>query len=131
MVTLRSVLACAVVFAAASAHAAPDHAGRYDNLRYIDEADDYVGARLTVKTGPRPTVDFELCEGWCNGSQVFPAKIEGDRLSFTYVIQSVDQNGRPSPHSLPVTGRFVKGGLILKIGDGEPEKLRKLAAIPR
>lgn len=113
------------------AQAATGHAGLYDNVRYIAEADDYVGARITVRTGPRPTVEFENCMGVCSDPEVFPAKIEGDRLSFTYVMQSVDQDGRPSPHSYPVTGRFVRGGLILKVGYGEPEKLRKRRSIPR
>ncbi|WP_145998389.1 hypothetical protein [Caulobacter flavus] len=129
-----SALACALMLVAGTAHAAPDragHAGHYDNVRYIAEADDYVGARVTVRTGAQPSVVFENCMGVCSDPEVLPARIEADRLSFTYVMRSVDQDGRPAPHSYPVTGRFVRGGLILKIGEGEPEKLRKRKAIPR
>jgi hypothetical protein len=102
-----------------------DRSGSYDNVRYIEVADDYVGVRAEVRDGPRPTVDFEVCEGWCNGSEVFPATITGDRISFTYMQRSVDVDGRKSTESIAVTGRFVRRGLLLKIGEGDEELLPK------
>jgi hypothetical protein len=108
------------------AHAATArHAGLYNNIRYIEEADDYVGARIDVRPGPNPTVEFELCEGWCNGSEVFPAKIDGDRITFTYLSRWVSSDGGEGAHSISMTGRFVRRGLWLRIGDAPPELLRR------
>ncbi len=119
------VLLCGIAGATNVDAAGPRHGGHYNNVRYIEEADDYVGARINVREGPRPTVEFELCEGWCNGSEVFPAKIDGDRISFTYLARWVSENGRKGADSIPVTGRFVRQGLLLKIGDQPPELLRR------
>jgi len=102
----------------------PDRSGFYDNLRYIAEADDYVGARLDVRDGANPTVEFELCEGWCNGAEAFPATIEGDRIRFTYLFRKISADGVPSADPIPVSGRFVRRGVMLKIGDARPELLR-------
>jgi hypothetical protein len=127
----RLALACAFMLVSGAAQAAPERAGYYENLRYITEVDDYVGVRMTVSTGPAPSVDFELCQGWCNGSEVFPAVIDGDRIAFTYVSRGETRDGQVVTHATPVTGRFVRGGVILTIGDGEPEKLRRRRSIPR
>ncbi|WP_419317343.1 hypothetical protein ACN2C7_12750 [Caulobacter sp. ErkDOM-E] len=101
-----------------------NRSGFYDNLRYIDEADDYVGARLDVRDGPNPTVEFELCEGWCNGAEVFPARILGDQIQFTYLSRWIDQAGAAGADAIPVSGRFVRRGVMLKVGDAPPELLR-------
>ena len=119
------VLSCVTGLAANVNAAAPHRSGHYNNRRYIEEADDYVGARIDVREGPSPTVEFELCEGWCNGSEVFPAKIDGDSISFTYLSRWVSSDGHKSADSIPVTGRFVRRGLLLKIGDAPPELLRR------
>jgi len=107
------------------------HSGHYENIRYIGEADDYVGARIEVREGDRPTVDFELCEGWCNGSEIFPATIDGDRITFTYQSRWRTQDGREGADSIRVSGRFVRQGLMLKIGDAPAELLRRRKSRPR
>lgn len=126
MILLRSTLVLALLSAAGQALAAPEYAGHYDNVRYVEEAGDLVGYRVTVRTGPKPTVAFEICQGECNGARVFPAWIEGDRISFGYA-----RGGLSSMPAVPVTGRFVRDGLILQFAKEPPEKLRKRKAIPR
>ena len=117
----------AIILAAVPAagwSAKPDRSGFYDNLRYIAEADDYVGVRLDVRDGPQPAGEFELCEGWCNGSDVFPARMDGSTISFVYQSRRVSENGQAGSDPVAVSGRFVRRGIWLKIGDAPAEFLR-------
>lgn len=100
------------------------HSGFYTNLRYIAEADDYVGIRLEVRQGSQSTVEFELCEGWCNGAETFPAVISGDRISFTYLQRSTDQAEHETFVQVPVTGHFKRRSVMLKVGDEPAERLK-------
>jgi hypothetical protein len=84
---------------AACAHApqGPPPPGAYSNLRYIAEAGDYIGTNLKILgDGPTRTVDYELCEGWCNGSRKFPAAVRGDTLTFTARQDVVNGRGEPA-----------------------------------
>ena len=117
----------------ASASSAADravHGGLYDSVRVSAVTGDQGGVRIRVNDGASPTVDFELCEGWCNGSEVFPAKIDGDRITFTYLSRWVSEGGRPGADSISVSGRFVRDGLMLKIGDVPPELVRRAKSRP-
>jgi len=94
-----TLFACALVAAFANGARAADPIGlvRYTNLRYIAEADDYVGLNLGISTGLSPVVSYELCEGWCNGALSFPAKIESGVIRFTVKQELVDQAGNAAP----------------------------------
>jgi hypothetical protein len=107
------------------------HGGLYDSVWISTLTGDQGGVRIRVDDGPSPTVDFELCEGWCNGSEVFPAKIDGDRITFIYMSRWVSESGAPGADSIPVSGRFVRGGLMLKIGDAPPELVPRAKSRPR
>ncbi|HJV40835.1 hypothetical protein, partial [Caulobacter sp.] len=91
-----------------------DHSGFYTDLKYIAEADDYLGFRIDVHQGPKSTVEFELCEGSCYGGETLPATIEGDQISFVHEVSWTDSVGNAGITRTPVTGRFVKGGLMLR-----------------
>ena len=121
----------AMTAGASSAADRAGHGGLYDSVRISTVTGDQGGVRIRVYDGPSPTVDFELCEGWCNGSEVFPAKIDGDRLTFTYVSRWVSEGGAPGADSIRVSGRFVRDGLMLKIGDAPPELVRRARPRPR
>jgi hypothetical protein len=125
---MKRQLAIAFLVAAVAApivHAAPrDHSGFYDNVRYIAEADDYVGVRVGVRQGATTQVEFEVCGGWCNGPETLPATISGDRLTFTFQRRWTGQGGRETIEQVSVAGRFTRGGLILNIGDEPPERLK-------
>jgi hypothetical protein len=110
--------------------ASPNHSGFYKHLVHIEEADDYVGAQIQVMDGPKPRVRFELCEGWCNGAHVFPARIDGDRINFVLVENLTDSEGRKSVSQMPVSGRFTKRGLVLRVNGGPPELLRPIKKSP-
>jgi hypothetical protein len=103
--------------AATSALAAPSsRSGLYEHVEISKITGDEGGVRIRVNDGPSPTVDFALCEGACLAPLHFPAKIEGDRLSFTYVERAMDLQGRPGDEMRArVEGRFVPKGLMLKI----------------
>lgn len=89
--------AMAVAFANDARAADPIVMDQYTNLRYIAEADDYVGLNLSISAGPSPVVSYELCEGWCNGPLSFPARIEGGVIRFTVKQELVDQAGNAAP----------------------------------
>lgn len=81
---LAFATATLVLAISSGCEAAPaDVAGRYSNVRHIPVADDYVGLNLEISNGPRPTVRYELCEGWCNGALVFPARVQDGVVRFT------------------------------------------------
>jgi hypothetical protein len=101
---------------AAGSATAGDRGGLYDSVQISTVTGDEGGIRLQVNDGPSPTVDFTLCEGACLASHRFPAKIEGDRLTFVYVEANTDVQGRPAGETRAlVEGRFVPKGLMLKI----------------
>lgn len=106
-----TLFACALVTAFANGARAADPIGlfRYTNLRYIAEADDYVGLNLGISTGQAPVVSYELCEGWCHGPLTFPAKIENGVIRFTVKQELVDQAGNAaSPLVYRVEARLVR-----------------------
>jgi hypothetical protein len=124
---MKLPLAIALLIAAALsiAQAAPrDRSGFYDNVRYIAEADDYVGVRVGVRQGATTQVEFEVCGGWCNGAETLPATVSGDRLTFVFQRRWTGQGGRETIEQVHVVGRFTPGGLILNIGDEPPERLK-------
>lgn len=87
----------------------PPGAGRYSNVRYIPEADDYVGLNLEISPGPKPTVSYELCEGWCNGALNVPAENRDGMIRFTVRDELQDQDGKPMPpHVYRVEARLVR-----------------------
>lgn len=118
------VLTLAAVAGTSGVAAQPDHSGYYTNLRYIPGADDYVGIRLDVRQGASSTVEFEVCEGWCNGAETYPANIAGDRIAFTYRQRLNDGFGHETVVQVPVTGRFERRGVVVKVGDQPPERLK-------
>ena len=95
---------------ASCAHAATlPGAGRYSSVRYIPEADDYLGLNLEILPGPGPEVRYELCEGWCNGALKFPAEITKGTIRFTVREELKDQDGNPlPPHVYRVEARLVR-----------------------
>jgi hypothetical protein len=115
-----------VVFLANPFHALAvgrNHSGIYGNVRYIAKADDYVGARIEVRQSTATKVVFQLCEGSCSEPQTYTAKIEGDRISFGYMVIWSASNGNHGADDVVVSGRFVKRGLMLKVGEAEAELL--------
>jgi hypothetical protein len=83
--------------------------GRYSSLRHVPDTDDYLGLNLEILPGPSPTVRYELCEGWCNGAQDFPAQIEGGTIRFTVRQELRDQTGAAvSPRVYRVEARVVR-----------------------
>jgi hypothetical protein len=106
-----ALVACVLTaFSAGHADAAdPPPAGRYSNLRYIPEAGDYIGLKLEIFSAPRPSVSYELCEGWCNGARTFPAEISGGIIRFTVRQELKDQDGKPAaPRVYRVEARLVR-----------------------
>ena len=96
--------------------AGPSHSGYFDSVRVSAETGDEGGIRIQVNDGPSPTVDFALCEGACHDPLRFPAKIEGDRISFVFVEPLFDMKGAKAGESrAKVEGRFVSRGLLLKM----------------
>lgn len=90
--------------------------GLYENVRISEETGDEGGLRIRVNDGSPPTVDFTLCEGACLAMKRFPARIDGDRLTFVYVERNVDLAGRPASETRArIDGRFVREGLMVKI----------------
>ncbi len=89
--------ALALAFANGAQAADPVVMDRYTNVRYIPEADDYVGLNLSVSAGPNPVVSYELCEGWCNGPLSFPANVGSGIIRFTVRQELTDQAGNPAP----------------------------------
>lgn len=105
-----TLVAIALLSASAgSANAEPPWTGKYSNLRYISEADDYVGLNLEISVDPTPRVRYELCEGWCNGALEFPAEINGGVLRFVVRQDLVDQDGKPAaPVVYRAEARFLR-----------------------
>jgi len=129
VLTALGVMAASTAFAAA-----PSRSGLYDNVQISNVTGDQGGVRIRVNEGPSPTVDFELCEGGCVGLHRFPAKIEGDHLSFVYVEHYTDAQGRPAGETRArVDGRFVAKGLMLKIDflDSPRDDNDEFSLIPR
>lgn len=113
----QTALILATCLLAGSALAAsPSRSGYFDSVRVSPETGDEGGIRIQVNDGPSPTVDFVLCEGSCHDYLRFPAKIEGDRLTFTYSEPLFDVKGVKSGETrAKVEGRFVSRGLLLKM----------------
>jgi len=84
-----------MLFAGPASAADAPLAGRYSNVRYIAEADDYVGLNLEIGPGSAPSVSYELCEGWCNGPHSFPARVADGVLRFTVREDLFDAEGKP------------------------------------
>jgi len=127
--TIGTALALTAL-AAPSALGAP--AGRvemYTNLKYIAEADDYVGLNLRIRRGITPSVDYELCEGWCNGSLRFPATIEGSTIRFTVRQPLWNEKGQPAePTVYRVVARKVqtKRGLRMVVTSPDQQGFREV-----
>jgi hypothetical protein len=93
--TLGGVLALAGLMVCSLASAAgPPRPGHYSSVRSIPEAGDQLGVYLVVHGGPRPSVEFENCEGVCNGPRPFPAAVSGGALRFTARTRLTDTAGR-------------------------------------
>jgi hypothetical protein len=113
----HTVLILAGCLLATGAWAAnPSRSGYFDSVSVSPRTGDEGGIRIQVNDGPSPTVDFALCEGACLDLVRFPAKIEGDRISFVYVEDGFDRDGKKvSETRARVDGRFVSRGLLLKM----------------
>ncbi|MBN9319362.1 MAG: hypothetical protein J0I28_06735 [Caulobacterales bacterium] len=95
---MKSALIAIGLLAAGPAASTADLAawsGPYSDVRYIAEADDYVGTNLEILPESLPKVRYELCEGWCNGATVYPATLEYGVLRFT--VRDAVFNGDGSP----------------------------------
>lgn len=96
--------------------ASASRSGYFDSVRISAQTGDEGGIRIQVNDGPSPTVDFALCEGACHEPLRFPAKIDGDRISFLFVEPLLDLNGAKSGETrAKVEGRFVSRGLLLRM----------------
>ena len=114
--------------------ASPSRSGFFDSVRVSAETGDEGGIRIQVNDGPSPTVDFALCEGACHEPLRFPAKIEGDRLTFLFVEPLLDMKGAKTGETrAKVEGRFVARGLMLRMDflDYPGDDKNAYALIPR
>jgi hypothetical protein len=124
---LRASLAVlALIVIGCPAGAAPTRSALYGNVHYIEEADDTVGIELRVHAGPRPSVDFLLCEGECAQQVHLPIVPVPGGFSFDYRETGADPDGRPVQHVLHFIATYRGRNLIVRVGEGSPEKLRPL-----
>lgn len=83
---------------------------RYSNVRHIVEAGDDVGLNLALRDG---AVDWELCEGWCNGARRIAAVTGADGVvRFTVREGLFNPDGSAAaPVIYRVEARVARGGL--------------------
>ncbi len=98
----------------------------YGNVHYIEEADDIVGMELRIHAGPHPWIDFILCEGECAHQAHMPILSVPGGFRFDYHETLADPDGKPAPDVLHFVATYRGRNLIVRAGDGAPEKLRPL-----
>jgi hypothetical protein len=98
-----------------------DLSGVYSSVRYVEEAGDDLGMEIEVIAKPQPVVVVTICEGSCRGGKIWPATIDGPKISFSVVEQLNDQDGKPAK---PVTLNFVgrlEGDVLVVHMPGAPD----------
>lgn len=115
-------LACA----ACPADAARVAPALYGNVHYIEEADDTVGMELRVHSGPKPWIDFVLCEGECAPQVRLGVTRTAGGFRFDYHETGSDPDGRPTQTILHFTATYRGRSLIVAAKDAPSEKLRPL-----
>ena len=99
-------------------------AGAYDNTFYKEESGDLRGFRVWVRDYPSLAVSLRDCSDTCDIGAWFPARIDGDELTFTQVEPWSRSDGTTGERR--VRFKAIKEGNALVLTSPDIPGLREL-----
>jgi hypothetical protein len=107
------------------ADAKPARTTVFSSVRYIEEAGDDLGMEVRIHPGPKPWIDFVLCEGACSQQVRLPIVMRANGFTFTYREALVDQDNHPVPDAVMDFAATYEGrNLVIRQKGALSEKLR-------